>query len=933
MRITLNTLKQLFFLCFIFGAASLSGCGSGSGSKNGGEGGVSFQLKYSAESGGSVSNARQIVSRGRDGTAVWATPDEGYYFSGWNDGAMDNPRIDINITGDLDVVAQFTVLEYRLSYVAGPGGSLEGEVLQTVRHGKDGASVTAIPGSASVFVEWSDGVSTATRTDTNIAGDFEVIAEFRQTPWLSSAHYGSLNVQVLGVQTALIDWPASELETYNLVVAKEPTTDIVNYASFDSIRYENIAPPFRLDGLSSNVPVYVALEINGSVATWTSFTPLATNAFNGSVRSMAIDGAGTRYVGGDFTHAGLQTGHGVALPSATSGADHPLAWPLVNDDILVAVPDGEGGWYIGGRFTEVDGQSRNRLAQIDALGKLTAWSPSANNSIHALAFHAGAIYAGGAFNRANGELRDHLAAFDIHGELLEWSPGTNNPVWALAVDENIIYAGGWFNFAGGEEREYLAAFSTEGELLNWNPGTDGAVIALSIDGGTVYGGGRFTHAAGVPRHHLAAFGASGQLLDWAPNAGGSVNALAVHEGVIYAGGRFAEVNGEPRMHLAAFSSSGELLDWSPVASSDVYTLAVDEGVIYVGGQFTRAGGQDRRYFAAFNKAGELLDWNPQGGNTAEALAISESVVYAGGQFAHLRGQERMSLAAFDRAGTLLDWNPGADDSVHTIAVHDGAIYVAGPFTAIADQARHGLARLDSSGHLEDWSPDIDGVVYAIATKGQTVYLGGWFTSVNGESRGTLAAVDTQGTLLNWDPGTNGTVTALAVDGTRIYAGGTLGYHNGRRRNLAAFEQDGGLLGWRAETSEEDAVRALAIENGTVYAAFTGTNGTSVAAFDAKGEKTWQVQVNIHWPRALHVTGDRAFIAGGPSEYGSEPSEYVIAVDRTGQLQDWSPDVNATVFTLGYEDGVLIMGGGFTRSGNQPRGHTTNVELDGERLTE
>jgi len=940
MRFTRNTFKETTIFFFIFAAVSLAGCGSGSGADRTEETLVYYQLNYGAEAGGSVSNARQTVGREEDGSPVTVTPADGYHFIGWSDGKNDNPRTDTNITGNIGVVALFARLEYSLIYSYGAGGGLSGETEQAVPHGEDGAEVTAVPGLASVFVEWSDGILTASRADTNVTEDVRVIARFRQIPWLTTAHHGPLTVRVLGPQTAVVDWPMSESETYNLVVTKDPATDIADYASFGAIRYENVVPPFELDDLDSGEPVYLALEVIDSVSSWTSFTPLAANGFDRPVRALAIDADGIRYAGGEFTHAGLQTGHGVALPLATSGAAHPLAWPFVNDDILVAIPDREGGWYIGGRFTEVAGEPRNRLAQIDARGRLTAWSPSTNNSIHALAFDDNIIYAGGAFSQANGEQREHLAAFDTDGDLLGWNPGTNNPVWALAISDSTVYAGGWFNVAGGEQRKYLAAFDTQGELLSWNPSTDGAVVALSIEDGVVYGGGHFTHASDASRNYLAAFDTAGQLQDWAPNASGPVNALLADGGVIYAGGRFTHINGESRGHLAAITSAGELLDWSPEVSSDVYSLATEGDVIYVGGQFTRAGGQERGYFAAFDSAGQLLDWNPQGGNTVEALAVNDGAVFAGGQFSRAGGQARERLAAFDRTGRLLDWSPRANQAVNTLAIHDDAVYVVGDFTAIGDQARLGLAKIDLSGQLQNWSPEIAGGsrhrrrgVTAIAVNGPTVYLAGNFSSVNGEPREYLAAVDARGNLLNWDPAPNNFVNAIAVDGDAVYVGGSFtSISNQSRYSLAAFDQNGALLDWSPNVGRRG-VHNLTVGNDTVYATHPTTfdRQHTVVAFDAggEGEKRWEVETNLGNSQAALYAANGKVVIGGGSAAGSP--RYLAAFDASGRRLDWNVEVNAAVLAISGQEDTLVLGGGFTRIGSQPRGRTASVEIGEKRV--
>ena len=72
------------------------------------------------------------------------------------------------------MTASFAINTYLLTYNAGPGGSISGTSPQTVDHGASGAEVTALPGAGYHFLQWSDGVDTASRTDSNVTGDATV---------------------------------------------------------------------------------------------------------------------------------------------------------------------------------------------------------------------------------------------------------------------------------------------------------------------------------------------------------------------------------------------------------------------------------------------------------------------------------------------------------------------------------------------------------------------------------------------------------------------------------------------------------------------------------------------------------------------------------------------------------------------------------------
>src|SRR5690606_7323566 len=250
----------------------------------------------------------------------------------------------------------------------------------------------------------------------------------------------------------------------------------------------NVQPPFVLRDVSKNQPLYLALEKNGHLIGWTSSTPTEPQ-LNEEVKTQAMLN-GVRYVGGSFNHFVAPTGTATALPPASSGNEHALAFPLVDRKVYAIASDGQGGWYLGGDFTEVDGQPRARLAHVNALGQLTDWNPGANGWVYTLAVHNNVIYAGGRFTEAGGQPRERLAAFTVANgatpgnpaTLLDWNPGTNGEVRTLAVHNNVLYAGGQFTQAGGRTRPHLAAFTvaTRVEAGTRAPSQPGANDLLTL---------------------------------------------------------------------------------------------------------------------------------------------------------------------------------------------------------------------------------------------------------------------------------------------------------------------------------------------------------------------------------------------------------------------------------------------------------------------
>ena len=149
-----------------------------------------YTLTYSAGHGGSISGeTTQEVAHGETGASVEAIPDERYYFDGWSDGSTENPRTDEIVTEDFSVTATFKRHTFILTYSAGDGGSISGEVTQDVVRGEDGSPVEAVPDEGHYFESWSDGSTENPRTDENVTEDLSVTAAFE--PYTYTLTYNS----------------------------------------------------------------------------------------------------------------------------------------------------------------------------------------------------------------------------------------------------------------------------------------------------------------------------------------------------------------------------------------------------------------------------------------------------------------------------------------------------------------------------------------------------------------------------------------------------------------------------------------------------------------------------------------------------------------------------------------------------------------------
>lgn len=152
----------------------------------------SFTLKYTPGTGGTISGSTtQVLTAGATGTKVTAVPKTGYVFKEWSDGVKTADRTD-KAVANLTVTAVFekAPTSYKLSYQAGQGGSISGSTSQTVNEGASGSTVKAVADPGYLFESWSDGVTSAERTDSPTA-DLTVTANFKADPSYVHVRYAA----------------------------------------------------------------------------------------------------------------------------------------------------------------------------------------------------------------------------------------------------------------------------------------------------------------------------------------------------------------------------------------------------------------------------------------------------------------------------------------------------------------------------------------------------------------------------------------------------------------------------------------------------------------------------------------------------------------------------------------------------------------------
>lgn len=240
-----------------------------------------YTLTYKADAHGMIQgNTTQRVAAHGEGEYVIAlamTPS--YRFKQWSDNVKEASRIDRNVTGNIDVEAEFEKATYTLKYKIGTGGELEqGELEQTVDHGGNGTKVVVSPQEGWVFFGWSDGLKDAERTDEHVVNNLEVEAIFVKPhllTWTEDFELGQPQLKYwdFDLQNEGAGWKlassknvegAKEKGTMLMIepVGKEPSLDECYAAT----------PWLSLEGRPAAGKVQVAFDLYHKIATGTKAT-------------------------------------------------------------------------------------------------------------------------------------------------------------------------------------------------------------------------------------------------------------------------------------------------------------------------------------------------------------------------------------------------------------------------------------------------------------------------------------------------------------------------------------------------------------------------------------------------------------------------------------------------------------------------------------
>lgn len=224
-------------------------------------------------------------------------------------------------------------------------------------------------------------------------------------------------------------------------------------------------------------------------------------AGGGGVTDIAVAG-GTVYVAGDFSSIGGASRNDLAALSASTGLATPFDAQLPSGAgaAVVDIDVANGHLYAAGPYNTIGGQSRTRIAQLDAsTGAATAWNPAptvggGSVSVGVVSATVHGVLVAGSFHSIGGATRGGVAALDPQtGLATPFDPAGSGllQATAFAVTGSTIYVAlndaiVAFDAATGAAQPWRATLQG---AMPASPFPTSQIRSLIVDGTALYAGG------------------------------------------------------------------------------------------------------------------------------------------------------------------------------------------------------------------------------------------------------------------------------------------------------------------------------------------------------------------------------------------------------------------------------------------------------------
>ena len=239
-----------------------------------------FTINVGASANGTISpSSAQVVNYGSTPSFIFA-PATGYHVASVS---VDSGTVATStsytfgaITAGRTLYVTFAIDTFTLSYNPG-SGTLSGTTPQTVAYGSSGTQVTAVAPTGYHFTQWSDLVSTASRTDSNLTSNKSVTASYAINTYSVVASTGA-HGSISSLGTTTVNYGGSA--NYTITPASGYAIDVLTVdgnsvpSPTTSYSFSSITANHTISVTFTLITYSIVANVNGSG----SITPSGTTA-------------------------------------------------------------------------------------------------------------------------------------------------------------------------------------------------------------------------------------------------------------------------------------------------------------------------------------------------------------------------------------------------------------------------------------------------------------------------------------------------------------------------------------------------------------------------------------------------------------------------------------------------------------------------------
>lgn len=650
---------------------------------------------------------------------------------------------------------------------------------------------------------------------------------------------------------------------------------------------------------------------------------------------------------GKFVYANEKSIQGIVKLFPDGSTDNSFNVGTGADDHVNAVvrqPDGK--YIIGGDFVQFNGQTKNRLARLNADGSTDATFNTGtgfNGSVYTIYLQTdGKVLMGGTFFTYNGDTLPYFIRLNADGTRdtsFHVGGGFNNTVYSIdrQTDGKFI-VGGSFTWYDGTVCGQIARINSNGTIDSiynlGNSGPDGIVTAAYLlPNGKIIAAGYFSNYNGNQSGKIVRINSDGSFDNTFLAAGGfntNVNEICIQpDGKIVATGGFATYKGATVNRIARIDSAGNrdvtFTTGTGLNGFSGNTVFMNpDGKIYVGGTFIQIDSFARLHLARLLPSGKVdHTFFRDSKVNSQLLAIAfqkngKSIIC--GQFTKYNEVTTNRIARLNLDGSLdasFNAGSGANGIVRAVVVlPNDKILIAGEFTKYNGVNAFRIARLNADGSLDNTFVTGTGAsttIYAmVALPDGRIIIGGKFVTYNGTAINRIARLNANGALdntFNVGTGFNNTVQDLVLqpDGKLVAVGLFVTYNGVAQNRVTRIDTSGARDNtFTIGTGASAAVNTVALQpDGKILigGAFTKYNNIThnrIARLNADGtiDASYTASItNLLVNDIVHLSNP-AFFAGGSLIGGTFTTVNGVTSNRLVFL-----DNNGVIDNVNYFVGV------------------------------